>query len=621
MARKNWTYLDEFERKHRQLLGAIERRIQRSFQGLHLATSQVLESVPFDSIDLATGFDLSRFPFIEAQIDALTEQTQKEILKTIQEAVRSTYAISTAKAIEMTTKYLGADASQLYIDTLQRAGSAATFQKQWFNNHPISERVWNITSQFKRNVEDRITTDLLNGVPADEVSRNIRGFLNEPNRLYRRVRGADGVLRLSKNARAYHPGQGVYRSSYKNARRLAVTEVNNAYRKADSDRWQQLDFVIGVRVQLSNNHTYRDHKGRLRTLVDICDDLKGDYPKDFVFTSWHPHCRCIATPILKSRKEMKADRERILRGEEPTPSPNEIKEMPANFKQWQKANASRIQGAMERDTLPHWYRDNQALIGGVQMESAETAHEVQAPYPSEWRQKNLTRAKARHQARTDDEILSTQYKWNNRQLNNAIESHYEQEGMSFERADSGNGNIGFSPKRRRYYVNCQSCVVSHEMRLRGHNVTARPNMETKNNMPYKLSQGKTEYAWINPRTMTRPVKQEAGGWNFLTRQSKTRKVQCDEFITNTRQAGRYHMIFVWKGKRSGHIVTLERKANGALFLYDPQVNASIVGEDKVIAFIKERISQSYPITTYRVDNLLADVNVVKRVVYKTMSDL
>lgn len=155
---------------------------------------------------------------------------------------------------------------------------------------------------------------------------------------------------------------------YKNARRLAVTEVNNAYRKVDSDQWQQLDFVIGVRVQLSNNHTYRDHKGRLRTLVDICDDLKGDYPKDFVFTSWHPHCWCIATPILKSRKEMKADRERILRGEEPTQSPNEIKEMPANFKQWQKANASRIQGAMERDTLPHWYRDNQALIGGLNYE-------------------------------------------------------------------------------------------------------------------------------------------------------------------------------------------------------------------------------------------------------------
>lgn len=42
----------------------------------------------------------------------------------------------------------------------------------------------------------------------------------------------------------------------------------------------------------------------------------------------------------------------------PTLSPSETKEMPANFKRWQKTNASRIQGAMERDTLPHWIKDN-----------------------------------------------------------------------------------------------------------------------------------------------------------------------------------------------------------------------------------------------------------------------
>ena len=56
----------------------------------------------------------------------------------------------------------------------------------------------------------------------------------------------------------------------------------------------------------------------------------------------------------------------------PTPSPNEIKGMPTNFKQWRKTNASRIQGAMERDTLPHWYRDNQALIGGLNYEDIAT---------------------------------------------------------------------------------------------------------------------------------------------------------------------------------------------------------------------------------------------------------
>lgn len=609
MARKNWTYLDEFERKHRQLLGAIERRIQRSFQGLHLATSQVLENVPFDSIDLATGFDLSRFPYIEAQIDALTERTQKEILKTIQEAVRSTYAISTAKAIQMTTKYLGADASQLYINTLQRAGSATTFQKQWFDNHPISERVWNITSQFKRNVEDRITTDLLNGVPADEVSRNIRGFLNEPNRLYRRVRGADGVLRLSKNARAYHPGQGVYRSSYKNARRLAVTEVNNAYRKADSDRWQQLDFVIGVRVQLSNNHTYRDHKGRLRTLVDICDDLKGDYPKDFVFTSWHPHCRCIATPILKSRAEMKADRERILRGEEPTPSPNEIKEMPANFKQWQKANASRIQGAMERDTLPHWYRDNQALIGGVQVESKPELS-------------ILERAKQRHDTRTPEQIEGIKKRaWNreisrraphyNEEERKALASHWidVEKGlgvkkgrmMSIEQADKQSANPNYL-KGAEYRINCQTCSPAYVLREWGFDVTAKGN--TAGSLSEYLSRQRSFTAWKNiDGTDVKPILQR----EWLD--SKNYKVMTEKrwkeyFEEACKDEGTYILTIGWKGG-GGHATILKKTKEG-LFYIEPQSYNESVGAKRSISELCKSGGQK-PISTrgvLRVDNKL-----------------
>ena len=68
------------------------------------------------------------------------------------------------------------------------------------------------------------------------------------------MKGADGKLALSKNAKAFHPGQGVYRSSYKNAMRLTLTETNAAYRLADQDRWQRMDFVVGMRVHKSKNH-------------------------------------------------------------------------------------------------------------------------------------------------------------------------------------------------------------------------------------------------------------------------------------------------------------------------------------------------------------------------------
>jgi hypothetical protein len=68
------------------------------------------------------------------------------------------------------------------------------------------------------------------------------------------VKGADGKLDLSKNAKAFHPGKGAYRSSYKNAMRLTRTETNASYRLADQDQWQRMDFVVSMRVHKSNNH-------------------------------------------------------------------------------------------------------------------------------------------------------------------------------------------------------------------------------------------------------------------------------------------------------------------------------------------------------------------------------
>ena len=103
---------------------------------------------------------------------------------------------------------------------------------------------------------------------------------------------------------------------------LAAIEINIAYRTADHERWQQLDFIVGIEVRLSNNHTCLGKDGKPHPFYDICDELKGKYPKDFKFTGWHPHCRCIATTILKTDAEMDADDEAILRGDsQPTPTP------------------------------------------------------------------------------------------------------------------------------------------------------------------------------------------------------------------------------------------------------------------------------------------------------------
>ena len=224
----------------------------------------------------------------------------------------------------------------------------------------LSDRVWRYSDTFRNEIEMGLDIGIRSGLDAPAMARELQTYLQHPDKLFRRVADEHGHLHLSKAAAAFHPGRGVYRSSYMNARRLAATETNIAYRTADHLRWQQTDFVVGIKIQLSNNHNCRGVPEG--AFFDICDELKGDYPKDFKFTGWHPHCRCYATPILKTPEELAADNQRIMQGEEPAEeSENEVTDLPENFNAWLDRNEERIARAK---SLPYFLRDNGVLNNG-----------------------------------------------------------------------------------------------------------------------------------------------------------------------------------------------------------------------------------------------------------------
>lgn len=236
-----------------------------------------------------------------------------------------------------------------------------TFQRRKVEGLGLSERVWRYAGELKDAMELGIDVALGEGKSAQELSRDLRSYLKEPHRLYRRVRDKGGNLRLSKAARLYHPGQGVYRSSAKNAQRLARTEVNMAYRESEFLRWQKLDFVVGFRVMLSNNHTTTNSKGEKIPLVDICDELWGDYPKTFKFTGWHPQCRCFVVPILSDYDEYNQGRANRLKAivrkahYESLPSRRTITDVPAKFREYIDSIKERAKGWK---SMPYYIRDN-----------------------------------------------------------------------------------------------------------------------------------------------------------------------------------------------------------------------------------------------------------------------
>jgi len=203
----------------------------------------------------------------------------------------------------------------------------------------LSDRVWNIAAGVKDQIELYLASGISTGKSAAGIARDIKQYLNEPNRLFRRVRH-EGKLVLSKSARGYHPGSGVYRSSYKNALRLAKNEINMAYRMSDYVRRQQLPFITGIEVHLSADHPQ----------MDMCDDLAGIYPKGFIFDIWHVGCICYTTSIMLNEKDSLKYMEtgKIDKS-------NYINKIPKKAEDWLKNNAEKLAGYKN---MPDWIGNN-----------------------------------------------------------------------------------------------------------------------------------------------------------------------------------------------------------------------------------------------------------------------
>ncbi len=244
----------------------------------------------------------------------------------------------------------------------------------------LSQKVWKYNGMYKEELENALDLAIGEGTPANRLATKIKGYLNDPDRWYRRFRvkiGEDddgnpiygriwkrrtwdkesnSYKWVNDDPKKYHPGQGVYRSSYRNAQRLARTETNIAYREADYLRWQQLPFVIGIEIKLSNNHP----------VDDICDELKGIYPKDFKWLGWHPNCRCYQVPALAKQEEVDKMVDKILSGEDPNEiKPDGVKELPDQFQSWITNNEERYKKAEEKGTLPYFIRDNKKAVDAI----------------------------------------------------------------------------------------------------------------------------------------------------------------------------------------------------------------------------------------------------------------
>lgn len=384
------------------------------------ALNQVIDIVKGTQIEPGKPFNFTDYGY-QDKVTPIFRHLYSQVYQLVKQGIIHEWTLSNNIADELVKSVFGKKAIEdnhfaRYFARNQEAVDAFFTRKTQDGGLNLSQRVWKYTGMYKSELEDTLDLALGEGTPSMRLASKIQSYLNEPDRFYRRFRvktGEDedgnpiygrvwkrrtfdqetGLYKwVDDDPRKYHPGQGVYRSSARNAQRLARTETNMAYRTAEYDRWQEMDFVVGIEIRLSNNHPY----------TDICDDLAGVYPKDFKWTGWHPNCRCYQVPVLASEKEVDAMVDRILDGGDPSEvdCKGEVTELPQEFQDWTEANEGRIESARERGTLPYFVKDNEDLIFGTPGDpTVEDVPTIQQ------------QAAARHAARTPEEIQRIHDAW------------------------------------------------------------------------------------------------------------------------------------------------------------------------------------------------------------------
>ena len=330
-----------YDEQHRKHLMAYLQHVERLFYQLVGTAVFIALKTGYKELIASTLFAFAATKKGKA-FDKELANFSNQLDEIIKDGITNEWAFANSKQDQLLreglTKYKNLEALEI-------------FKTRKIKDFTVSDRVWDIAKKAQTEIELALSVSLEEGKSAAQLSREVRNLLNNPTALFRRVRDQYGNLVLSKNAQNYHPGQGVYRSTYKNALRLASNEINVAYKSADWLRIQQNPDIVGFEVRLSPQHK----------VYDMCDELKGKYPKTFHFHGWHVGCKCHIITLLKTDeeiiKELKAD-ETLP----PESSSNYVAEVPNNYKQWVTDNKDRFKNWK---TKPYFIEANKDMLAST----------------------------------------------------------------------------------------------------------------------------------------------------------------------------------------------------------------------------------------------------------------
>lgn len=312
----------------------------------------------------------------------------------------------------------------------------------------------------------------------------------------------------------------------------------------------------------------------------------------------HPWCRCYATPILPNEnaffKGLTAD---LKGGANPYGTP--VTTMPSRFTKWIADNTERVKNG---STVPYWIKDN---FKNGNIEEGLKFGAISA--------------------NTNTSISDIE------KLAKAVGVNIEKP-MEHEQANTNRPNPHYAEDEQ-YRINCQSAVVTYELRRRGMPVEAFGNtakndtvgicmgevLATNTRAAWVTEEGKMPEYIISKKQITGRSVDKRG---YVRHTYSTNQEIMQDFYNKTSEAGRYHVSWNWDKSKKGHIITMEVLKDGTRRFYDPQTG---INSKNIIpwAWRKGKIAMDLNrgLYAYRVDNLQPNPIVCRGVVKKAGSNL
>jgi hypothetical protein len=277
------------KKKYQELNSRINRYVvlvEQIYDTLNLDAAKAVSRTEYSS-DSNKPFKWSDYPQTKKQIDDIQRHFVEDINAIIYRGTTEEWKNSNEAQDLIANRVLKAYNAQVDREkykVLYQVNSDAlkAFQNRKDKGFNISAKLWQQSMIYKEELEAAISCAIQKGTSAVTLSKRISQYLLDFPSLQKDYKEKYGSAKHLKDCE--------YRSI-----RLARSEINMAYRTAENERWKQMDFVVGYEIKLSPSHHHRMPHG------DICDRLAGKYPKDFVWTGWHPNCYSNDSEVLTNR--------------------------------------------------------------------------------------------------------------------------------------------------------------------------------------------------------------------------------------------------------------------------------------------------------------------------------